>query len=350
MFKRDGLWWVSITFRGKRIRRSTETSSLELAKAIEGKLRTQLITGEYFDRCEGEGKTFKDMAEKFMKEHAPKLSMNMQISYRTSLGNLMPYFSDFKISQITPKMISSYKAKRYGDGARPATINRELSMLSKAFNLAKEWEWTRENPVSRVCKDKENNERDRWLSVDEEKRLLENSPQWLKGIILFALYTGLRRDELLLLTWDRVDLFRKIIIIQESKNGKPRTIPLTQTPLDILTARSKVINLKSGLVFPNSKGEKITRNVLAVAFGKAKEKTGIEDFRFHDLRHCFGSRLAQRGVDIYTIAKLLGHKDIRMTQRYSHHSPESLRRGIEVLENSGHDLVTVGENRNVSNA
>ena len=154
-------------------------------------------------------------------------------------------------------------------------------MFSKAFNLAvREWEWVKENPVSRVCKDKENNERDRWLSVDEEKRLFENSPQWLKGIILFALHTGLRRDELLLLTWDRVDLFRKIIIIQESKNGKPRTIPLTQTALDILTERSKVINLKSGLVFPNSKGEEITRNVLAVALVKRKKKQVLRIFAF----------------------------------------------------------------------
>ena len=87
-------------------------------------------------------------------------------------------------------------------------------------------------------------------------------------------------------------------------------------------------------------GTKIDGDNLRRAFKKALQKAGIEDFHFHDLRHTFATRLAQKGVDIYTISKLLGHKDIRMTQRYSHHSPESLRDGIQALA-SGHNLVTV---------
>ncbi|MDO8141428.1 MAG: site-specific integrase [Candidatus Brocadiales bacterium] len=350
MFKRGGgVWWTCIRLNGKKIQESLDTTDKKLAQAIESKIRTDIIEGKYFGKYAGSNKTFAEMMEKFMQEHAPKVSRNMQISYRTSLGNLTPYFNDARVLQITPKMISSYKAKRYGDGVKPASVNRELSMLSKAFNLAcKEWEWVKENPVSKVSKDKENNERDRWLTDDEEKRLLENSPQWLKEIIIFDLNTGLRQNELLSLTWDRVDLFRRVIVIQESKNGKPRTIPLTQTALDILTEKSKVINLKTGLVFPNGKGKKIVYNVLTFPFNKAKARAGIENFHFHDLRHTFATRLAQRGVDIYKISKLLGHKDIRMTQRYAHHCPESLRIGIQVLE-SDYVLTTVRENRKVSN-
>ena len=85
---------------------------------------------------------------------------------------------------------------------------------------------------------------------------------------------------------------------------------------------------------------KIDGDNLRRAFKKALQKADIKDFHFHDLRHTFATRLAQNGVDIYTISKLLGHKDIQMTQRYSHHSPESLRDGIQVLEVS-HNLVTV---------
>src|SRR3989339_766727 len=301
MFKRGGVWWTCIRYEDKKVQKSLETDDRRLAQAIEAKIRAEIAEGKFFDKPVGQSKTFKDMMEKFMQEHAPKVSKNMQKSYASSLKHLATFWGNSKLSDIKPKLISEYKVLRKNKGIKPATINRELAMLSKAFNLAvKEWEWIRDNPVSRVPKEKENNERDRWLNAEDEKRLLENSLSWLKEIIVFDLNTGLRQDELLSLQWSRVDLFRKIIIIQESKNGKPRTIPLTQTALDILTERSKVINLKSGLVFPNSKGEMITRNVLAVAFGKAKEKTGIEDFRFHDLRHCFGSRLAQRGVDIYT--------------------------------------------------
>ena len=255
------------------------------------------------------------------------------------------------LTAITHKKIAEYKVLRYGEGAKPATINKELAMLSKAFSLAvREWEWVKENPVSKVTKERENNKRDRWLVHDEEKKLLENSAQWLKDIILFALHTGLRKDELLSLQWSRVDLFRKTIIIQETENGKPLTIPLNRIALDILMEKAQVENLKSDLVFLSDAITKICYQNLTRAFNIAIERAGIQDFHFHDLRHTFATRLAQRGVDIYKISKLLGHVSITMTQRYAHHCPESLREGIAVLENSGHYLVTVGEIRNVSNA
>ncbi len=349
MFKRDGIWWVSITFRGRRIRRSTETSSLELAKAVEAKLRTELIEGKYFDKYEGERRTFREMMEKFMKEHAPRVSENMRALYSASLKHLSGFFGDMVLSEITSKKICDYKQARKEAGGGAPSVNRSLSMLSKAFSLCvKEWEWVKENPVLKVSREKENSGRDRWLTADEEKRLLDNSPQWLKEIIFFDLHTGLRQDELLSLQWSRVDLFRKIIIIQETKNGKPRTIPLNQIAMGVLMERAKVRHLKSDLVFMSRASTKIARHNLRRAFNTALDKAGIQDFHFHDLRHTFATRLAQRGIDIYKISKLLGHVNIAMTQRYAHHCPESLRDGVNVLENLGHDLVTVEENRKVS--
>ena len=349
MYWRKGVWWTSITFKGKRIRKSLETADKKLALLIESKIRVEIVEGKYFEKLAGESKSFKDMMDKFVKEHAPKVSAKTQISYLASLKHLSNFFGDSKLSEITPKKINEYKLLRYSKGVKPATINRELAMLSKAFNLSiKQWEWVKENPVSRVPKEKENNERDRWLTGDEEKRLLENTPQWLGEIIVFDLHTGLRIGELLSLQWSRVNLFRKTIIIQESKNGKPRTIPLNQIATDILMEKSKIRNIKNDLVFTNSVGKKIDNDNLRRVFEKALEKADIRNFHFHDLRHTFATRLAQRGIDIYKISKLLGHKDIRMTQRYAHHCPESLRDGVQILE-VGHNLVTVRENRNVSN-
>ena len=351
MFKRDGLWWVCIRHKGKKIQRSLETDNKNLAVSIEAKLRTELIEGKYFDKHEGERKTFKEMVDRFIKEHAPKVSLNMQKSYEASLSNLLPYFGDFELSAITPKKIAEYKVLRYSEKVKPATINRELAMLSKAFSLAfKEWEWVKENPVSRVTKERENNRRDRWLTGDEEKRLLENSPQWLRDLIVFALHTGLRQDELLSLQWSRVDLFRKTIIIQESKNGKPRTIPLNRIALDILMEKAKVRNLKSDLVFLSNAITKICCQNLIKAFNTARDKASIQNLHWHSLRHSFATRLAQRGIDLYKISKFLGHVSITMTQRYAHHCTESLREGIEVLEKVDYDLTTIGKNRNVSNA
>jgi integrase len=196
-----------------------------------------------------------------------------------------------------------------------------------------------------VSKEKENNEVGRWLTKDEEGRLLEASPQWLREIIVFALNTGLRQNELLSLEWSRANLFRKTILIQITKNGKPKTLPLNRIALDVLKKKTeeKVLSIKNDLVFISNAGTKINKRNLTRAFVLALKRAMVKDFTFHCLRHTFATRLAQNGVDIYKIAKLLGHKDLKMTQRYSHHCPDSLRDGVEVLEKVDYNLTTVEE-------
>jgi integrase len=343
MYKRADVWWTCIRHNGRKIQKSLETSDRKLAKAIEAKIRTEIVEGNYFEKLVGRNKTFKQLMEKFIKEHAPKVSSNMQKSYSSSLKHLDSFFGNLDLLSVSPKAVSRYKVLRRNEGVKPATINKELAMLSKAFSLAvKEWEWLRDNPVSRVPKEKENNERDRWLTEDEERRILKNSFQWLKEIIVFALHTGLRQDELLSLEWSRVNLTRKTILIQKTKNGKPKTLPLNKIALGVLEQRSKVKSIKNDFVFFNRNGKKINHHSLRKSFRIALKKSRIENFRFHDLRHTFATRLSQRGIDIYKIAKLLGHRDIKMTQRYAHHCPESLRDGVEILE-VDYNLTTMGE-------
>ena len=132
-----------------------------------------------------------------------------------------------------------------------------------------------------------------------------------------------------------MDFSRRTILIQETKNGKPKTLPLNETALNILEEKSKVRGVKNDLVFLSGTGTKINRSNLKRTLKKVLKKVGIENFRFHDLRHTFATRLVQRGEDIYKVAKLMGHKDIRMTQRYAHHSSESLRSGVDILANHG---------------
>ncbi len=341
MFKRAGVFWCCIRHNGSKIQKSLETPDKKLAQSIEAKIRTDIVEGYYFEKLIGSKKTFKDMAERFMKEYAPVVSSSMQISYTTSLNHFNPFFKETNLLSITPKAISRYKVLRTDEGASPATINRELAMLSKAFSLAvKDWEWIKENPVSKVQKEKVDNKRDRWLNKDEEKQILDNSPDWLREIVTFGLHTGLRLQEILSLEWSRVNLFRRTILIKETKNGNPKTLPLNKIALDVLNQRSTVKSIKNGFVFFNCKGEKINSNVLRTAFYSVLKIVGIDDFRLHDLRHSFATRLAQAGVDIYKISKLLGHKDIKMTQRYAHHCPDSLRDGVEILE-TDYNLTTM---------
>lgn len=183
------------------------------------------------------------------------------------------------------------------------------------------------------------------MTLEEEKRLLdecviyatgERNVQvphyWLQEIVFFDLNTGMRMDEVLSLEWPHVDLFRKTVTVMRSKNGEKRTIPLNRNAFELLKAKGKVRDIRSKYVFASETGTKIDDRNLRRGFYDALDRAGIEDFRFHDLRHTFATRLAQAGIDLYKIAKLLGHKTIAMTQRYSHHYPESLRDGVEVLD------------------
>ena len=197
-----------------------------------------------------------------------------------------------------------------------------------------------------VQKERENNEVDRWLTEDEERRLLVNSPEWLREIIVFALNTGLRQDELLSLEWSRVNLLRRTILIRKTKNYKPNTLPLNSIAQNILVQKNevKMRSLKGDIVFTSQAGTKIGKRNLIRTFAQALKKAEIDGFTFHCLRHTFATRLAQNGVDIYKIARLLNHKDLKNTQRYAHHCPDSLKDGVQVLEKFDYNLTTMAQN------
>jgi integrase len=351
MYKRAGIWWTCIRHNGSKIQKSLKTRDKKLAKDIEAKLRTTIVEGTFFEKPIGNNKTFSQLIDKFMVEYAPKKSLNMQRSYANSLKHLIPFFGDFHLVSISSKTISRYKVLRRNEGAAPASINRELALLSKAFSLAvDEWEWIKHKPFRKVSREEENNEQERWLTLEEEKRLLESCPEWLKDLITFNLNTGLRQDEQLSLSWSRVSLSRKTILIQETKSGRPRSIPLNQTALNILELRAKTRSIKNDLVFFNSRGTKIESHYLMRTFKEELRKVGINDFTWHGLRRTFATRLAHKGLDIYKISKLLGHEDVRTTQkRYAHHCSESLRDGVEILE-TDYNLTTIDEKRDFSSA
>lgn len=331
LFRRGKVWWMRFNYQGRQERQSTGTSDRKLAEAILGKTKAKIVEGRFFDVFEEQERTFAEMMERYQAEHVIKKAS--QGPLRSKIKNLLSFFGHYILAQITPRRIVEYKAKRYADGMAPGTINQELAIVKNAFNLAiREWEWCRDNPATRVSMEKENNKRDRWLTHEEEVRLLRACPDWLREIILFALHTGMRRGEILSLTWEGVDLFRKTVTVLQSKNGEKRTIPVNQTVLGLLKARAKVRLLKTNHVFYGRTYTSVAPNILERAFSTAVRKIEIENFHFHDLRHTFATRLVQSGVDIYKVQRLLGHKSPVMTQRYAHHYPESLRDGVEILD------------------
>jgi integrase len=260
--------------------------------------------------------------------------------------------------------VERLKAARLKARIAPATINRDLDRARAALNMALKIKLIDSNPVPDVKRFKIANDRDRHLSVDEEKALrkaladrekkrrrerksanarlalrkLEPRPVWpddgftdhLTPLVLLAMNTGLRRGELLGLTWARVDLERKQLNVSAiiAKTEKPRHIPLNAEALDVLQ-RWKKQGKGEGHVFPGLDGERmghINRSWNGIA-----EAAGLTDFRFHDLRHSFASRLAMSGVDLYSVQKLLGHSDSKLTQRYAHLSPDHLADAVAKL-------------------
>ena len=131
MFKRSGIWWTCIRHNGRKIQKSLKTTDWKLAQKIEAKIRKEIIEGEYFEKPIWQQKTFKDMMDRFMKEHTHKVSFNMQSSYTTSLKHTIPFFGNSTLLSITPKIISKFKVQRKSEGAAPGSINRELSMVTK---------------------------------------------------------------------------------------------------------------------------------------------------------------------------------------------------------------------------
>jgi integrase len=156
----------------------------------------------------------------------------------------------------------------------------------------------------------------------------------------------MRQDEILSLEWPQVDLFRKTVVLYRgtTKNREPKTLPLNKTAYELLKAKAKKRANGENRVFPSATGGKVCKAYLGKVFRKAVNEAEINNFRFHDLRHTFASRLAQQGVDIYLIARLLGHKTLAVTMRYAHHSAESLRKGVELLDTPkvDYNLTTVG--------
>jgi len=220
LVKRGSLWWMSFMFNGQQVRRSTETSDRRLAEAILGKVKVQIVEGRFFEKQDVQERTLAELLDRYACEHAARRANHRR--ELTSIQNLTGFFGNPKLDHITPKLIVAYKNKRYTDGVKPATINRELATLKKAFNLARrEWEWCTDNPVCRVSMERENNTRDRWLTVEEEQRLLQAVSPRLRDVIVFALNTGMRMGEILALTWAGVDLFRRTVTVFRSKNGEP---------------------------------------------------------------------------------------------------------------------------------
>ncbi len=248
--------------------------------------------------------------------------------------HLIPFFGrNRKLSDIKPQDVDDYKSLRLKENAAPATVDRELSALRHLINLAERWnKFFGKNPVSIAGLLPPNNQKERTLTHEEQKRLLVSTNEYLRPIILFALNTGMRKSEILTLKWSNVDLKTAIITLEKTntKSKKLRRIPIN-TVVRKLMLELKLKGKGSEYVFLSSKGIPYKKeDSLRQPFLGALRRAGIEGLRFHDLRHTAATRMIESGASIVAVSKILGHEDLKTTMRYAH-PEDSLKDAVELL-------------------
>jgi integrase len=311
------------------------TDAKEWGKATEASMRE----GRYFPQREAKRRTLGDLVDRQLETVRTKRPHDYD-RQRGLLGWWRENLGDYALASVTPALIAEKRDKLLSENIgtpeqpqhrAPATVNRHLAALSKAFtNASREWNWIQDNPLRRVTKETEPPGRVRYLSERERAALMaacqKSELPELYLIVLLALTTAMRRGELLGLRWPDVDLERRLIVLNKTKNRERRSVPIVPDVTALLREHAKVRRLDSDLLFAGNEGRSVD---IDSAWYAALSAAKIKDFRFHDLRHTAASYLAMSGASVPELAAVLGHKTLAMVKRYAHLSDQHTGTVIE---------------------
>jgi len=326
--KKGTSYQVQVRLKGGEME-SASFKSLTKAKLWAQSIEASMREGRHFTGAESKKYTLSDLIERFLSN--PGLKTKTRIQYTPQLQWWSEQLGHLTLSEITPDKIAGKRDKLLNSGYKQSSANRYVAALSSALSMAvREYGWIPSNPCTKLRKLSESRGRTRCLTDEERNLLLEACEQTganeLLIIVILALNTGARKNELRWLRWSDVDLQKGTLMFRDTKNEMMRSIPVVGKGLELLREWGRVRRLSTDLVFP---GKNHKNPILfEKSWRKALRTAGIEDFRFHDLRHSAASYLAMNGVQIRTIAEILGHKTLGMVQRYSHLNAEHLRSEI----------------------
>jgi integrase len=326
IFLKDKNWYIDYYVKGHRKRRKIGPSKKLALQALKN-AQIKIARGEYLGIYDEKKIRFEDFVKKYLDFSKANKARSSHRRDEVSTDHLKLFFKGKNVFEITPRLIEKYKIKRL-EKVGPAAVNRELACLKHMFTKAIEWGYVKDNPAKKIKLLKEPPGRLRYLSPEEIDGLLDACLDHLRPIVLTAVNTGMRKSEILNLKWAEVDLSNRKITVVNSKNNESRVIPINRTLYEELLKLIKQV--KSEYVFSDKNGRPY--GDIKKSFASALEEAGIENFRFHDLRHTFGSHLVMQGVDLKTVQQILGHKDIKMTMRYAHLSPEYVQKAVEKLD------------------
>jgi len=335
IYKRGKVYWIDFYDQNrKRVQESSQSTHRQDAEDLLTLRKSEILRGVYKQPVK---MTFGEFGERYM-EHA-KTNKRSWLRDQQMLGHLYDYFGKERLlTEVPPVHIEGYKVQRRTK-VSGSTVNRELALLKRMFNLAIAWDlFLSANPVRKVKFFREFNTGLRVVSPEEEMNLLQNASPYLQDLIRFALNTGLRIGEIFSLRWSNLDLNKGILTVFAPKTEKLRDVPINSETRKVLEAWW--LGRKNEVVFYNPETGKPFVDLKA-GFAVACKKAGISGVTWHTLRHTFASRLVNSGVDIVTVKELLGHSSLSVTMRYAHTNIDSKRAAVEKLDGFGDNLVTV---------
>ena len=319
---RPGYWGSWTDASGRRRRKRFDFPTFTQAKEALDAEKLKVAEAIKFGKPLLSEDSFAAFAHEFLRYQerriAPKVARGKlsQAEYDRQEGivkqHLKPFFgSDVKLAAIRRKDVRAYINSRMGK-VSDGSIIKEVNTLKRMFNIAVEDEKITVNPAHKAPVPKAPEGRVRYLTPEELGNVLRACPEWLRPIVGMLVSTGARRGEMLRVRWTDVDIRNRQIKLKHTKNGKERPAFLNDLALEVLASMGAGHG-KRGLLFPD-----VTPAQVTVAFIRACQDAGVEDFSLHDLRHHYSTMLRQNGVDLHTLQKLLGHSDPRMTDRYAH--------------------------------
>lgn len=371
IYKRGNIWWIRYAGLDGKIRFESGGKSFKNAHDKLIQRKKEVMEGK-------EPLTKKKIANHSFNELSVHYEVwaERQRSFRSKKGfikQLQRCFGNIPLRYFNTRIIEEYQSKALIENKAPATINRHIGTLKHMIKKAVEWEMVEEDTLKKARRVKllpENNRRLRYLSKEECKAFINACRKYasydlshIRPIVITALNTGMRKEEILSLEWEKhIDLRHGFILLDKTKNGDRREIPVNHTLREAL--QGLIRRIDSPYVFTDKEGKRFkdVKRSFATALknteiercrecnnerqkteteepgpcsicgGKLVRWKGIKDFRFHDLRHTFASQLVMAGIDLTTVKELLGHKTVTMTLRYAHLAPAHKVKAVEVLQ------------------
>lgn len=327
LYKRGTTWWICFaTPNGEVIRRSAGTQDERQAKEFHDRLKAEMWRIKQLG--EKPKYTWDDAALRWLNETKHKDDHAGDI---TKVRWLTTRFRGLPLEALTRDAVKAVTDEK-AEEASGATANRYRSLISAILNAAhKEWEWLEQAPY--LFKYAEAKRRIRTLSKEQVAQLMSYLPEHQREVVTFALATGLRQENVLFLTWDRVDLERSVCWIEDTKNDQPLGVALNSVAQAVLMRQRG----KDGARVFTYRGKPLN-SANTRAWRKALAKAGITQFRWHDLRHVWASWCVQSGVPLFALQEMGGWKSVSMVRRYAHLAPEHLASQAARLE--GHFTIT----------